>query len=71
MALAGLAAGADGLIVEVHPDPDRAKCDGAQTITPAELASIIRSGRALQAALLAAGAAEVDAASRPEAVLHA
>ena len=34
MALAGLAAGADGLIVEVHPTPDRAKCDAAQTITP-------------------------------------
>ncbi|MBA2595389.1 MAG: 3-deoxy-7-phosphoheptulonate synthase [Chloroflexia bacterium] len=52
MALAGLAAGADGLIIEAHPDPDSAQCDAAQTITPAELASIIESGRILHAALL-------------------
>lgn len=32
MALAGLAAGADGLLVEVHPDPDHAASDGAQTL---------------------------------------
>ena len=30
MALAALAAGADGLLIEVHPDPDRALSDGAQ-----------------------------------------
>jgi 3-deoxy-7-phosphoheptulonate synthase len=53
MALAGLAAGADGLIIEAHPDPDRAKCDGPQTITPGELARIIAAGRHLHAALLA------------------
>lgn len=52
MALAGLAAGADGLIVEAHPDPDLALCDASQTITPAELATIIESGRVLHAALL-------------------
>ena len=52
MALAGLAAGADGLIIEVHPDPDQAKCDGQQTITPAELRTIVDSGRVLHAALL-------------------
>jgi 3-deoxy-7-phosphoheptulonate synthase len=51
MALAGLAAGADGLIVEVHPDPDGAKIDGAQTITPDALARIVRKGRALAAVL--------------------
>ncbi len=33
MALAGLAAGADGLMIEVHPDPDRALSDGAQTLS--------------------------------------
>jgi 3-deoxy-7-phosphoheptulonate synthase len=33
MALAGLAAGADGLLIEVHPDPDRALSDGAQSLT--------------------------------------
>jgi 3-deoxy-7-phosphoheptulonate synthase len=32
MALAALAAGADGLLIEVHPDPDRAMSDGAQTL---------------------------------------
>jgi len=56
MALAGLAAGADGLIVEVHPTPDTAACDAAQTITPDGLVGIVRRGRALQAALLEAGA---------------
>ncbi|MDR2101474.1 MAG: 3-deoxy-7-phosphoheptulonate synthase [Treponema sp.] len=34
MAKAALAAGADGLIVEVHNDPERALCDGEQSITP-------------------------------------
>jgi 3-deoxy-7-phosphoheptulonate synthase len=32
MALASLAAGADGLLIEVHPDPDHAMSDGAQTL---------------------------------------
>ena len=61
MALAGLAAGADGLIIEAHPDPDRAQCDASQTITPAELRSIVESGRVLHAALLAgAGGVEME-----------
>ncbi len=34
MALAAAAAGADGLLVEVHPSPDEALCDGAQALTP-------------------------------------
>ncbi len=34
MALAGVAAGADGLIIEVHPRPDSALCDGDQSLTP-------------------------------------
>lgn len=51
MALAGLAAGADGVIVEAHPDPDRAMCDSAQTITPHDLASIVESGLKLHAVL--------------------
>jgi 3-deoxy-7-phosphoheptulonate synthase len=32
MSLAALAAGADGLMVEVHPDPDKAMSDGAQSL---------------------------------------
>jgi 3-deoxy-7-phosphoheptulonate synthase len=35
MALASVAAGADGLIIEVHNQPERALCDGQQSITPA------------------------------------
>ncbi len=34
MAMAAVAAGADGLIIEVHNDPEHALCDGAQSITP-------------------------------------
>jgi len=33
LALAGLAAGADGLMIEVHPDPDKATSDGPQSLT--------------------------------------
>ena len=58
MALAGLAAGADGLIIEVHPDAERARCDATQTISPDELERIHRAGLALHAAI----AAEDDSA---------
>jgi 3-deoxy-7-phosphoheptulonate synthase len=34
MAMAALAAGADGLLVEVHPNPAEALCDGPQSLTP-------------------------------------
>ncbi|HBK53868.1 MAG TPA: 3-deoxy-7-phosphoheptulonate synthase, partial [Syntrophomonas wolfei] len=34
VARAAIAAGADGLMVEVHPDPDRALSDGKQSLTP-------------------------------------
>lgn len=37
MALAAVAAGADGVILECHPDPERATSDGAQSITPQTL----------------------------------
>jgi 3-deoxy-7-phosphoheptulonate synthase len=47
MSLAGLAAGADGLIIEVHPNPDSAACDASQTITPETLARIVRKGKAM------------------------
>ena len=36
MALAAAAAGADGLMIEVHNNPEKALCDGAQSITPAQ-----------------------------------
>lgn len=40
MALAGIAAGADGLLIEVHPSPEAALCDGAQALTPAQYATV-------------------------------
>jgi 3-deoxy-7-phosphoheptulonate synthase len=40
MALAGIAAGADGLMIEVHLSPDDALCDGDQSIEPTALAAI-------------------------------
>ena len=36
MALAAVAAGADGLMIEVHNNPEAALCDGAQSLTPAQ-----------------------------------
>ena len=42
MALAAAAAGADGIMIEVHNDPPRALCDGAQSLTPEAFASTAR-----------------------------
>ena len=50
MALAGIVAGTDGLIIEVHNNPQKALCDGAQSLTPAqfdELASKIAGVKAV------------------------
>ena len=49
--LAALAAGADGLIIEVHPDPDRAVSDGAQTMTPPQFSEMMQQVRAIAAAV--------------------
>ncbi len=51
MARAAVAAGADGLIVEVHPDPDRAVSDGAQTLTPPQFVEMMQQVRAIAAAV--------------------
>jgi 3-deoxy-7-phosphoheptulonate synthase len=40
LALASLAAGADGLIIEIHPDPDHAKSDGGQSLTLENFAAL-------------------------------
>ncbi len=45
MSRAAIAAGADGLIIEVHPQPVRAMSDAAQAITPAELTKIVADTR--------------------------
>ncbi|MBO6017094.1 MAG: 3-deoxy-7-phosphoheptulonate synthase [Oscillospiraceae bacterium] len=48
MALAATAAGADGLIVEVHNDPMHALCDGAQSLRPEEFAALAEKVRAVR-----------------------
>lgn len=47
MALAALAAGAAGLIVEVHPNPERALSDGYQSLDPVEFEALADDARAL------------------------
>ncbi len=41
VALAAIAAGADGLMIEVHPNPDHALSDGAQSLTPANFRKLM------------------------------
>jgi 3-deoxy-7-phosphoheptulonate synthase len=50
LAFAAIAAGADGLIVEVHPDPERALSDGDQSLAPPAFASLMKSLEAFAAA---------------------
>ncbi len=42
MALAAVAAGADGLMIEVHNDPPHALCDGVQSLTPQAFAALVQ-----------------------------
>ena len=42
MAYAAAACGADGLMIEVHNDPEHALCDGAQSLTPSQFAEVSR-----------------------------
>jgi 3-deoxy-7-phosphoheptulonate synthase len=49
MSLAGVAAGADGIMVEVHPRPDEALSDGEQSITIPQFAQLMVSLRAVHA----------------------
>jgi 3-deoxy-7-phosphoheptulonate synthase len=51
MARAAVAAGADGLIVEVHPDPDRALSDGAQSLHPEQFDELMRQLRIIAQAV--------------------
>jgi 3-deoxy-7-phosphoheptulonate synthase len=59
MSLASIAAGAHGLMLEVHDDPETALCDGPQSITGEELAEIIARSTALSAVLSPSAAAMV------------
>jgi 3-deoxy-7-phosphoheptulonate synthase len=51
MARAGIAAGADGLIVEVHPHPEKALSDGQQSLTPREFEELMRQVRVIAGAV--------------------
>ncbi len=51
MARAGIAAGADGIIVEVHPRPEKALSDGQQSLTPAEFEELMRQARVIAGAV--------------------
>ncbi|MGO8883506.1 MAG: 3-deoxy-7-phosphoheptulonate synthase [Streptosporangiaceae bacterium] len=48
---AAIAVGADGLIVDVHPQPDRALCDGDQALTDADIRELASSAATLSAAM--------------------
>jgi 3-deoxy-7-phosphoheptulonate synthase len=51
MARASVAAGADGLLVEVHTDPDRAASDGAQTLNPSQFQEMMTQVRGIASAI--------------------
>jgi 3-deoxy-7-phosphoheptulonate synthase len=51
MARAAVAAGADGVIVEVHPDPDHALSDGGQSLFPDQFARLVTELRAISSAI--------------------
>jgi 3-deoxy-7-phosphoheptulonate synthase len=51
MAKAAIVVGAHGVMVEVHPDPDRALCDGAQSLTPEGFAKLVAELKRLQSFL--------------------
>lgn len=48
MAMAAVAAGADGLMIEVHNNPAKALCDGAQSLTPAQFAEVMDKVRKIR-----------------------
>ena len=51
MARAAVAAGADGILVEVHPNPDRAFSDGAQSLYPEQFSNLMRELRQIAKAI--------------------
>lgn len=48
MSFAATAAGADGLMIEVHNDPAHALCDGAQSLTPEAFSSLMKGVQAIR-----------------------
>ena len=51
LAKAAVAVGADGLIIEVHNNPEKALCDGPQSIRPDHYGSLVQELRAIAAAV--------------------
>ncbi len=51
VARAGVAAGADGLIIEVHPNPEKALSDGGQSLKPEKFATLVRQIRGIAEAV--------------------
>ena len=51
LSMAAVAAGADGLIIEVHNDPAAAKCDGAQSLVPGDFDKLAKKLRTLKNAI--------------------
>jgi len=51
MSLAAIAAGADGLLIEVHPDPETAWSDGAQSLSPSRFARFVERARPVAVAV--------------------
>ena len=51
LSMAAVAAGADGLIIEVHNNPTCALCDGAQSLTPGSFDNMMKKINALRSAL--------------------
>ncbi|MHB8088657.1 MAG: 3-deoxy-7-phosphoheptulonate synthase [Anaerolineaceae bacterium] len=51
VARAGIAAGADGLIIEVHPNPEKAMSDGGQSLKPEKFATLVRQIRGIAEAV--------------------
>lgn len=51
MARAAIAAGADGLVIEAHPDPETAAADGQQALKPEQFRELMRQVGAIAAAM--------------------
>ena len=71
LARAGIAAGAHGIIVEVHDRPHEAKCDGAQALQPKDLAELARALERIASACSDQDRVSEPGASRPAALAPA
>ena len=54
LSMAAVASGADGLMIEVHNDPSKAKCDGAQSLTPEAFDKLAKKLNVLKSAVMEA-----------------